>query len=269
MNMNYELIDICFNFTHASFRRDEAEVLERARDAGICAMLVTGSSVEDSQAAIALAERYPDQLYATAGVHPHLAEGWTEETRDTLQALAAHEKARAIGETGLDYYRNYSSPAAQRDAFEQQLALACELEMPVFIHVRDAFDDFIRLVARYRNRLPDAVVHCFTGSADELQACLALDLHIGITGWICDERRGAHLRELVTRIPAERLMVETDSPYLTPRDLRPQPKARRNEPALLPHILRQVAAARGAAPAELAARTTANARRFYGLGDRR
>lgn len=261
------LVDICFNFTHASFRRDEVEVLARAQDAGVTAMMVTGSSVEDSQAAIVLAERYSDRLYVTAGAHPHLAEGWTQETRNALRELAAHAKVRAIGETGLDYNRNYSSPAAQRHAFEQQLELACELAMPVFLHARDAHDDFIALLAHYRAGLPNAVVHCFTGSGDELDACLALDLHVGITGWICDERRGSHLRELVRRIPADRLMLETDAPYLTPRDLRPQPKARRNEPAMLPHILKAVAAEREAAPAEVAAQTTATARRFYGLGD--
>ncbi|MGH8502466.1 MAG: TatD family hydrolase [Gammaproteobacteria bacterium] len=263
--MNHELIDICFNFTHAAFREDEAAVLARALDAGVTTMMVTGSSVQDSQAAIALAERYPDQLYATAGVHPHLAKGWTQTTRAELRALAAHAKVRAIGEAGLDYNRNYSSPVAQRCAFEQQLQLACELDLPIFLHARDAHDDFIALLTRYRDGLRNAVAHCFTGDDHELDACLGLDLHIGITGWICDERRGSHLRELVRRIPSDRLMIETDAPYLAPRALRPQPRARRNEPALLPHILNAIAAARRSTPAEVAAQTTATAKRFYGL----
>jgi TatD DNase family protein len=264
--MKYELIDICFNFTHNSFREDEMAVLDRARAAGVTTMMVTGSSVEDTRAAIDLAERYPAHLFATAGVHPHHARGWTRDTRTSLCELASHAKVKAIGEAGLDYNRNYSPPAAQRHAFEQQLQLACELKLPLFMHVRDAHEDLLSMLAGYRDKLTDAVVHCFTGDGDELDAYLAMDLHIGITGWLCDERRGLHLRSLLSRIPCDRLMIETDAPYLVPRDLRPQPRARRNEPAFLPHVLAAVARALERTPKGVAAATTATARRFYRLG---
>jgi len=132
----------------------------------------------------------------------------------------------------------------------------------VFLHSRDAFPRFAEILKNYK---PKAVAHCFTGEKAELHAYLDLGLHIGITGWICDERRGAHLLELVREIPADRLMLETDSPYLTPRDLKPQPKARRNEPAHLPHILRAVARALGKPAEQVAEETTRNARAFFGL----
>jgi TatD DNase family protein len=263
----YELIDICFNFTHKSFRKDEAMVLERAVAAGVTNLMITGSSEEDSRKSIELAQRYPAHLFATVGVHPHHANEWKPDTRAHLRSLSRHSKVKAIGETGLDYNRNYSSRADQRYAFTQQIELACELGKPLFLHLRDAHDDFLNILAGYRADLTRVVVHCFTGTADELDILLAMDLNIGITGWICDERRGSHLRELLPRIPLDRLMIETDAPYLVPRDLRPQPAGRRNEPAFLPHILTAVAMSVGRSIDEVAAITTATARRFYRLDD--
>ncbi|HEX2237112.1 MAG TPA: TatD family hydrolase [Gammaproteobacteria bacterium] len=265
--MAYELIDICFNFTHAAFRADEAAVLERALKAGVTTMVVTGSSVEDSRNATELAARYPAHLFATAGVHPHHANTWTRDALIRLRELAAHPKVKAIGETGLDYNRNYSSPLEQRRAFEQQIELACELKLPLFLHLRDAHDEFMEILSCYRKDIRRAVVHCFTGNGKQLDACLAMDLHIGITGWICDERRGFHLRQLLERIPSDRLMIETDAPYLLPRDLEPKPKTRRNEPAFLPHVLAAVAAALAHPAGKVATATTATARRFYHLDD--
>ena len=261
----HELVDICVNFANKDFRRDEADVVARARDAGVTTWLVTGSTLADSRKGLRLAEAYPDTCYATVGIHPHHASDWDGTYADQLRALAGHAKVRALGEMGLDYNRNYSPPAVQRDVFEAQLVLACELGLPVFLHDREAHADFLPLIARYRDRLADGVVHCFTGTAEELDAYLDLDLHIGITGWICDERRGLHLRELVRRIPAERLMLETDAPYLLPRTIRPRPKSRRNEPAYLPWVVDAVAEARGEAPETVATSTAATARRFYRL----
>jgi TatD DNase family protein len=149
--------------------------------------------------------------------------------------------------------------------FAAQLALAGDLGMPVFLHERDAHERFVAIVNEHRERLGRAVIHCFTGSAEELDSYLELDLHVGITGWICDERRGLHLRELIPRIPMERLMLETDSPYLLPRDLNPRPKSRRNEPAHLTHVLNTVAGCYGLAPEEVARASTATAREFFAL----
>lgn len=263
--MPSELIDICFNFTHASFRKDEPAVIQRAIDAGVTAMMVTGSSVDESVAGIRLAERYPAHLYATVGVHPHLSREWQPDTQQRLRELAQHPRVRAIGEAGLDYNRNFSPHEDQRYAFERQMELACELDLPLFLHERDAHEEFTALLRQFRDDLNAVVVHCFTGNEAQLVTYLEMDLHIGITGWICDERRGVHLRELVKRIPPDRLMIETDAPYLVPRDLRPQPKARRNEPAFLPHIVETVARALDQDPTSVAQTTTATARRFYRL----
>ena len=165
----------------------------------------------------------------------------------------------AVGECGLDFNRNYSPHPDQELWFVAQLDLACELRKPLFLHSRDAHPRFAEVLRTRRDRLPPAVAHCFTGEEDELHAYLDLGLYIGITGWICDERRGRHLLELVRQIPSDRLMIETDSPYLTPRDLLPQPRARRNEPAFLPHILRTIARALDRPAEEVGAETARNA----------
>jgi TatD DNase family protein len=256
-----QLADIGANLTHASFRDDLDAVLERARAHGVAHIVVTGTSVEESRRATALADAHG--LVATAGVHPHHARGCDDGTIPALREIAAHPRIVAIGECGLDFNRSYSPHPSQEKWFVAQLELAAELGKPLFLHSRDAHPRFAEILRNLR--VGRAVAHCFTGEAAELRAYLELGLHIGITGWICDERRGRHLLELVREIPADRLLLETDSPYLTPRDLHPQPKARRNEPAHLPHILRAVARARGEAPEALAAATTRNARAFFGL----
>ncbi len=259
------LIDIGANLTHESFRHDLGEVLARARDAGVARMVVTGAGEEESRASRALAARHPGTLYATAGMHPHLARDWHAGMPALLRELAGFPEVVAIGETGLDFNRDFSPRDQQEEVFESQLELAGDLQMPVFMHERDAHERFADIVRRHRHRLGDAVVHCFTGDGEALATYLDLDLHIGVTGWICDERRGTQLRELVRRIPSGRLMLETDAPYLLPRDLDPRPKSRRNEPMYLAHVLRVVAACRNEAPEALAKATTANAERFFGL----
>ena len=260
-----ELVDIGVNFTHASFRRDLDAVIERARTAGVTRLVVTGTSAAASLAARALALRYPGVLYTTAGVHPHDARHWEETTAHCLSELAATPEVVALGEMGLDFNRDFSPRSQQERVFEAQLELAATLDLPVFMHERDARERLVQILARYRDRLGPVVINCFTGTADDLAAYLALDLHIGITGWICDERRGLHLRELVQRIPLQRLLLETDAPYLVPRDLRPPPRGRRNEPAFLPHILNTVAACLELPPAVVAAITTRTACDFFDL----
>ena len=255
------LADIGANLTHASFREDLDDVLSRAQHAGVGTIVVTGTSVEDSRHAADLAAARA--LYATAGVHPHHARDCDARTIPALREIATHPRVVAIGECGLDYNRNYSPHPDQEKWFVAQLELAAELGKPLFLHSRDAHPRFAEILRNLR--VGKAVAHCFTGEGEELRACLDLGLYIGITGWICDERRGAHLMQLVREIPQDRLLLETDSPYLTPRDLRPQPKARRNEPAHLPHILRAVARARGEAPEALAEATTRNAKAFFGI----
>lgn len=263
-----ELIDIGVNLSNKAFAGDLEAVLDRARRAGVTTEIVTGTNLDASRRALELARRRPKELYATAGVHPHHAKDCDDRTIPELRRLCAHPEVVAVGECGLDYDRDFSPRAAQRRWFEAELELAEELELPVFLHERSAHRDLLEIVGRRRGRLVGAVVHCFTGSAEELEAYLALDLCIGITGWICDERRGRHLLEIVGRVPPDRLMLETDAPYLLPRTLRPMPKDRRNEPAFLPAVLETVARAVGRGAADVARETTAVARRFFRLPER-
>ncbi|HZF15261.1 MAG TPA: TatD family hydrolase [Steroidobacteraceae bacterium] len=260
-----QLIDIGINLAHSSYNRDRRAVIDRARAAGVCRMIVTGSDLAGIARAVELVREYPDLLSATAGIHPHHAAEHDAAASDALRTWLKRPEVSAAGECGLDYCRNYAPRDLQLASFRQQLEIAAELGRPVFLHQRDAHEDFIGLVREFRSRLPRAVAHCFTGTKEEARACLDHDLHIGITGWINDERRGAHLREVVRFVPANRLMLETDGPYLLPRDLKPKPASRRNEPMYLPHILATVAAARGEAPEELAASTTRTAREFFSL----
>lgn len=262
------LIDIGANLVHPSFDADREAVIERATAAGVAAMVVTGTSVADSQAAADLARAWPGRLYATAGVHPHDAKRCDTETIPALRALAERPEVRAIGECGLDFNRDFSPRAEQVACFQNQVALAVELGMPLFLHERDAHSVFLAVLDAHGDRLPAAVVHCFTGSSAELEAYLERDLYIGITGWICDERRGLHLRELVGRIPSDRLLVETDAPFLLPRDLRPRPRQHRNEPAFLPHIVQAIAQCAGRPNEQVAAETYTNAWRFFRLDAR-
>ena len=259
------LIDIGSNLTHESFAGDFEAVLARAAAAGVVQQIVTGTSVQASAAALALHQQHPQALFATVGVHPHLAEQLTAPAQLQLRDLATQPGVVAIGECGLDYFRNLAPHAVQCAAFAAQLALAAELKLPVFLHQRDAHTDFMAVLREHIGSLTAGVAHCFTGQRGELEDCLELGLHVGITGWICDERRGMHLQELVRHIPGDRLMIETDSPYLLPRTLRPKPASRRNEPAFLPEVARVVAQSRGEALDSLATLTTATARRFFAL----
>lgn len=258
------LIDIGVNLTSSAFDKDRDQTVQRSADAGVIAMILIGSDLADSQAAIELAERYPT-CFATVGVHPHHASDFESGTSSELESLASHPRVKALGETGLDFNRNYSPQKQQIKAFEQQLELACELKLPVFLHERDAHQAFLAVLKNYRDQLSDAVVHCFTGSHEALFAYLDMDLHIGITGWVCDERRGAHLHPLLANIPANRLLLETDAPYLLPRTLVSKPKNRRNEPACLVEVLNQVARCLKLPPCQVARQTSATAKAFFRL----
>jgi TatD DNase family protein len=263
-----QLIDIGVNLTHPSLARQRDAVLARAREAGVCQLVLTGTSLAESEQALAFCSELDDsgqRLFSTAGVHPHDASQWNGDSARQLRALLSQAPVRAVGECGLDFNRDFSPRPQQEKALEEQLALAVELQLPVFLHEREAGERLTAILREFRDRLPAAVVHCFTGEKATLYGYLDLDLHIGITGWICDERRGTHLQALVREIPAGRLMLESDAPYLLPRSLRPKPKSGHNEPAFLGEVLREVALQRGESQATLAAHTTASARAFFNL----
>ena len=260
-----DLIDIGVNLTHARFDADRDAVIDRAIAAGVAGMIVTGVSVEESRAATTLAARYPGLMAATAGVHPHHAREWSGASAEALATLLGNPATVAVGETGLDYNRDFSPRADQRAAFEAQLRLAVDHQRPVFLHQREAEADFLAILSDYRAGLPGAVLHCFTGDPAMIEACRELDLYFGITGWVSDERRGAPLRQGVPLIPANRLMIETDAPFLLPRPVTQPAVKRRNEPAYLPHIIDTLAALRDESGASLAAWTRENSRRFFSL----
>ncbi|WP_077411822.1 TatD family hydrolase [Marinicella sediminis] len=257
------MIDIGANLTHDSFDKDRDEVINEARKAGVEAFIITGSDAACSEKARNLAHEYADCCYATAGIHPHHAADCNGETLDQIQTLLADEKVVAVGETGLDYFRDFSPREAQLFSFEQHIRLAIESGLPMFLHQRDAHRDFGPVLKAHRDELANVVVHCFTDNQQALYDYLDLDCYIGITGWICDERRGQHLLELVSQIPENRLLIETDSPYLMPRTLRPKPKTRRNEPRFLPHIAAFIAEHLDRDLATLQATTTANSKNFF------
>jgi TatD DNase family protein len=323
------LIDIGINLMNPAFDRDREAVIGRAAEAGVSPLIVTGSSAEDSAGAAAFAERYNREnaaalrgkIYTTAGVHPHNARRWKDETAGILGELFARDPVVAAGECGLDYNRNFSSPQDQRRCFEAQLRLAEECHMPLFLHERDAFEDFSAMIGSCRkagdgrrrgdgcpegqdgrrrqgNGCPEGagnmVVHCFTGGERELETYLALGCYIGITGWICDGRRGAGLLPLLKKIPPDRLLLETDAPYLLPRNMprrplrpadaprpgdggapqsdpagEPRPgragRSGRNESAYLVHIAEFAARILEKDVETLAAETRANALRFFTL----
>lgn len=262
---DFPLVDIGANLSHESFSSDLDNILDDARGVGVTQIIVTGTSVDASIAAASLSAQYPGFLYSTAGIHPHEAAGYSDEARTSLREIATQDNVKAIGETGLDYFRDFSPRPRQREAFAGQLALATELDMPVFLHQRDGHADFIAILREYRDALPKGVVHCFTGTEGELKDYLDLDMHIGITGWICDERRGHHLHEFIKLIPQDRLMLETDAPYLLPRNIQPKPSSRRNVPANITYVLQTVARCLGKDEKSIAEQTTSNARDFFNL----
>ena len=259
------MIDIGANLTNQVFESDLAAVLERAAEAGLRHIMVTGTDLASSDAAARLAARHPDSLAATAGVHPHDAKdvepGWLE----ALEALLAQPQVKAVGETGLDFNRNYSPRDAQLLVFDAQIELAARLARPLFVHDRDSGGAVLERLLAHGTDPRRVVIHCFTGSATELEKYLSAGFMIGITGWICDERRGLELRELVRQIPEQRLMIETDAPFLLPRTIKPKPATRRNEPANLIWVARCVAEARGTSVTELITSTSDNAQRFFDL----
>lgn len=258
-----DLIDIGINLTNKAYKKDLDQVIESAKAVGVNQMIITGTSEDNSTAALELANQH--QLYATAGIHPHDAKDATEQSYATLEALHKEARVIAVGETGLDFNRDFSPRPVQEQVLQRQLELAVKSQLPLFMHQRDAHDRFYPILKDHRDGFSNAVVHCFTGNRKELFDYLDMDLYIGITGWVCDERRGKPLKDLVHNIPLSRLMIETDGPYLLPRDIKPKPKSNRNEPKYLPHIANTLAGCYDISTEEFAAQVTENTKCFFKL----
>ena len=261
------LIDIGANLCHESLFKRLDEVIDRALEKDVTRMIVTGSDVPSSEQALELTTQYDGILFGTAGIHPHHAASVTKDDFSVITELAHHPRVYAVGETGLDFNRDFSPRADQEKVFEQHIELAIETGKPMFLHERDAFERFHPIIKQYRDSLSSVVVHCFTGSKEALFAYLDLDLHIGITGWVCDERRGQHLLPLISEIPEHRLMIETDAPYLLPRNIRPKPKSRNNEPAYLPWVVEKLSECTGKSIEQIASQTTLTSESFFRLNN--
>jgi TatD DNase family protein len=259
-------IDIGVNLTGSSFKNDISQVVERAQQAGVEQLVITGTNVQHSERAIQLTQLYESTCYSTVGLHPHHASDYSADMGSELRDMLKHEKVVAVGECGLDFNRNFSTRKEQIRAFEAQLEIAIELKKPVFLHQRDAHEDFVSIIKSCRKDLNKLVAHCFTGSIDEVNDYVVLDMHIGVTGWICDERRGQALQTAVKHIPLDRVMLETDAPYLLPRDLHKKPvEKNRNEPCFLPHIAKSVACHMGLDEEQLITAAYNNSHAFFGI----
>jgi len=264
-----KLIDVGVNLTNKRFDKDRTAIIIRAKEQGVSRLLITGTSIEASHQALQLCQDYqqqfPNTLYATAGVHPHDADGVSDDYLEQLAQLASQVEIKAIGECGLDFNRNFSAPEQQLNVFKAQISLASELNMPLFLHQRDAFQPWFSALKPFIHKVPAMVAHCFTGNRQELEQCLSADMYIGITGWLCDERRGQELRDIVNLIPLNRLLIETDAPYLTPRTIRPRPKSSRNEPSYLSFVVEELAKLTAIDQQEIACQTSSNAEKVFNL----
>ena len=235
------LFDIACNFSSSRFESDLNEVIKRAKDNNVTKFLLVSASLKDAEKVNKIYQDNKDSCFLTIGAHPHHANEFNSSSPSEMKRLIEVYKPHSVGETGLDFFRNISSYEEQLFAFEEQIQIAIETNLPLFLHQRDAHDDFLKIISKYKNDISKAVVHCFTGTQEELDDYLELGFHIGLTGWICDERRNIDLRKSLKNIPLDKLMIETDCPYLIPRNLSNKPKSNRNEPVYLPHIANEIA----------------------------
>ena len=256
-------IDIACNFTHESFKRNLEEVINNAEHAGVEKFVLLCASLTDLDPIKQIQNNAPNKFFISAGIHPHYATETVQINYDQLLSQLQSITPHAIGETGLDYFRNISPPDIQKKSFRMHIEIAKELSLPLYLHQRDAHSDFIRIIKERKNNFPKFVVHCFTGTQKELDDYLELDAYIGLTGWICDAKRNSHLRQSIKNIPIEKMMIETDSPYLIPKNLLNKPKKNINEPKYLPHIANEICELTGYELEELKLATSNNAINFF------
>jgi TatD DNase family protein len=257
------LFDIACNFSSDRFDDDLKEVIQRAQNNNVTKFLVVSASLKEAEKVNRIYQDNIDSCFFTIGVHPHHANEFDSSSSLEMIKLIEEYKPHSVGETGLDFFRNISSYEEQLYAFEEQIQIAIKTNLPLFLHQRDAHDEFMKIISKYKDYLPKSVVHCFTGTQSELEDYLDLGFYIGLTGWVCDERRNVELRQSIKNIPLDRLMLETDCPYLIPRNLDNKPKNNRNEPSFLPHIAKEISGLMEITPNELADKTFNNSIKFF------
>ena len=259
----HEIADIACNFTSERFDKDLDDVINRAITNKITKFALICSRLNDLEKLLEIYNRFTKDMYFTIGVHPHHANEINDEYLNRLKEAIKDNNPHAIGETGLDFYRNLSTYEEQIYAFEEQIKIAIDTNKPLFLHQRDSHDDFIKILRKYSADFNKAVVHCFTGTQKQLDDYLELDCYIGVTGWICDEKRNVELRKTIKNIPLERLMIETDCPYLIPKNLHDKPKNNRNEPCNLNHIVAEIAMLMALDEENLRKETLRNTEKFF------
>ena len=209
-----KLVDICVNLTDNVFSGKEDSIIYEAKKNSVSKMVLVGNDLNSSKEVIDLAEKF--NFIATAGYHPHNAKYWNSKSYNELLSLLKKDNTKAVGECGLDFNRNFSTPEVQHKVFMEHISLAKEIDLPLFVHERDAFHQMHKILKDNIEDCKNIVVHCFTGTKNALIDYLDLGVYIGLTGWICDDRRGKHLRDFINIIPDDKLFIETDSPYLSP-----------------------------------------------------
>ncbi len=234
------LIDTHCHLTFEPLHEQIGEVLERSVAAGVSRWVTVGTDVEHSRDAVRVAASHAG-VWATAGIHPHEASRWHDSTESELRELCAEASVVAVGEIGLDFHYNFSPPAQQEKVFEAQLRLAAEQQLPVVVHTREAFDRTLGILEAHLPGIPHVVLHCFSGNAEQAERALSLGAYLSFTGVVTF--KNAHdIREAAQVTPLDRLMIETDSPYMSPEPMR---KQRINEPALMVHTARFLAQLKG------------------------
>lgn len=263
------MIDIGLNLTSDKFAKDRKEIIERALQSNVSGFILTGTSLKASKDAYELVKSNSTIMASTAGVHPHDAKNWHRAKKE-IENLATQKGIVAIGECGLDYDRMFSTRDEQMTAFKEQLDLAIKYDKPVFLHVRPKIgegevkkimDDFNEIFKPYYDKGIKGIVHCFTGNKKMLDTFLGYSLYIGITGWVCDDKRGEQLQKLIKYIPDDKLMIETDAPYLTPKNM--ETKATRNEPAFLTYVAKKISELKNVSVEELSLSTDNNVNALF------
>ena len=260
--------DIALNLASDRFLGDRKKVITNAISHDVNYFNIVCSSIDELDFIKDLNNRFKENSCFTLGVHPHNANELNEDNLQLLKDSINLHHPYAVGETGLDFFRNLSSFESQLSAFEQQIKISIENNLPLFLHQREAHDDFIKVIDKYISDIPKGVVHCFTGSQSQLDDYLERNLYIGLTGWICDERRNKDLRKSIKNIPLDKLMIETDAPYLIPRNLEMKPKNNRNEPAFLPHIANEIATLMNVGLEEFNKKVFNNSKSFFGINSK-
>ncbi|RLJ23534.1 Sec-independent protein translocase TatD [Chryseobacterium sp. 7] len=257
-------IDIGINLTNKQFYNEHEEIINRALDHGVEHMILTGTSIRGSKESAEIAEEYPEILFSTAGIHPHDAKSFNKQSISELRKLLKQDHVISVGECGLDFDRDFSPRPIQEKCYQAQLELAIEVNKPLFLHERSAFKRFNEITDDFLSKLPEAVVHCFTGTLNEAKIYLDKGFYLGFTGSISDEKRFKHLEDVIKYVPLDRMMIETDAPFMLPKNM-PRTQNRRNEPSFLPYVAQTIAHLKKISISEVADETTETARNFFRL----